>query len=77
MAKYMVVYLDVEDGEVQGVYGSDKLKEVDSAGTTVYEGELPHLAAVDKIKKIKTFYAKSSPGCRYVQVGGIWVKICT
>jgi hypothetical protein len=76
MAEYMVFYLGIDDGEIHGVFESDKVGVINSEAETVDEKGLPHLGAVEKIECVTTLYTKSSPGCRYVRLGNIWVKVC-
>lgn len=80
MAKYMVLYLGIEDGKVQSVYEANELGKIDSKVEPI-ENEglskaLPHLADIEQIESLTTFYAQSSPRCIYIRFGGRWIKIC-
>ena len=74
MAEYMVIYVGVEDGEIKGVYKSDELGAVDGPAEkvplNVSRGPL-----VD-IDSITVSAAASSPLCRYIRLGGSWIRVC-
>ncbi|MEN8210610.1 MAG: hypothetical protein ABFR31_02755 [Thermodesulfobacteriota bacterium] len=78
-SEYMVLFVNVENGEVEEVYGSNQLGKVaseDKAEEIIDSKRLPNLSDVQHIGSITTLYATFSPGCRYIRIGGKWVKVC-
>ena len=81
MANYMVLYINVDNGEIEEVYGADDTpKDLEKAKLEEAE-RVPDENLDPKIfKKPKastTFYAKSSPGCRYVHRSDCWYyRVC-
>ena len=76
MAEYMVLYIDVVDGEIKEVYQADDLP-----ADLVKAEEVPDEQLKPKMfKKAKaaiTFYASSSPRCRYIKHPACYyVKVC-
>lgn len=78
MAKFMVVCIGVDDGEVKGVYGMDEPlgpKHTESLQTAKDCGQdVPVQNCTPSC--LPMLYTHSSPGCRYVYHGGRWVMIC-
>ncbi len=75
--KYMVLFVDVKGGKVEGVYGSNKLGKCEYKAEEVKDPEkLPNFSNVEQIESITTLYAPFNPKCRYVRIGGKWYKIC-
>ncbi len=77
MAEYMVVYVRVDDGEVEEVYESDTLGKIEKPAKPANNPKEPlHIDLVSD-KAIATFYAESSPGCRYIHRRDCrYVKVC-
>ena len=78
MAKFMLVCIGVDDGEVHSVYGIDEPldpKDIKSLQPAVDCGEDVPLKNC-KPGCMPTLYTHSSPGCRYVYHAGRWVMIC-
>ncbi len=77
MAKYMVIYVDVKDGDVEDVYESDSVGGIGKKAEKVTEPEESLPVKVKNDKAIVTFYEQSSPGCRYVHRRDCrYVKVC-
>lgn len=77
MAKYMVIYVSVDDGEVEGVYESNTLGEIEGRAKEVTKPGAPLRIDLVSDKAIGTFYAESSPGCRYIHRRDCrYVKVC-
>lgn len=76
--KYMVFYVDVDNGEVSGVYEADKLGEITSGAKAFGKKKVPvpPLSAVSQVDSIATVYWHTSPGCRAYFWGGEWVVVC-
>ncbi|MEA1946630.1 MAG: hypothetical protein U9N83_04935 [Thermodesulfobacteriota bacterium] len=85
MANYMVVYIDVGTGDISEVYGAQDIP-INLNNVVLEEAELAYSAGEHKkftIKDFKsdkafmTFYAESSPGCRYIHKASCeYVKVC-
>jgi hypothetical protein len=60
--KYMVIFLEVESGEVAGVFGSNNLKEIEVEAEGVPEDQLIPLSKDTKLQSVPTIMAHSSPG---------------
>ena len=77
MAKYMVIYVGVDDGEVEAVYESNTLGEIDGRAKEATKPGAPLPIELVSDKAIATFYAESSPGCRFIHRRDCrYVKVC-
>ena len=78
--KYMAFIVDVKKGTVEEVYGAERQGQDYTLGDKAaddYSGlEASVIIGETNATPIETFYAKASPGCRYVKVGGRWKRIC-
>jgi len=90
--KYMVLYIEVDTGNIAAVYASDVV--VNLSAKTESEVNVPvkkpkhHTAdgtsngtpkaITDEISRTTytTIFAVSSPGCRYIWYNGHYVKVC-
>jgi len=88
-AKYMMLYIDVETGDLVEVFGTDVVPATDEEMTNAKikkEARLPHqdnngnntyiIRNVRSEKSYQTIFATSSPGCRYILYNGVYYKIC-
>jgi len=73
----MVIYVRVDDGEIEEVYESNTLGKIEGRAEEVTKPKAPlHIDLVSD-KAIGTFYTESSPGCRYVHRRDCrYVKVC-
>jgi len=60
--KYMVIFLEVESGDVAGVFGSNHLKEIEGMAEHVPEGHTIPLSKDTNLQSVPTIMAHSSPG---------------
>ena len=60
--QYVVIFLEVESGEVAGVFGSNNLKEIQGTAEGVPENHLIPLSKDTKLQSVPTIMAHSSPG---------------
>jgi hypothetical protein len=76
MTEYMVLYIDVVDGEIVEVYEANDIPTDLKRAEEVPDAKLdPKI--FKKPKASTTFYASSSPGCRYVHKSNCrYVKVC-
>jgi hypothetical protein len=84
---YMVVYIHVDSGDIAAVYGADQLPVITAGGkikastkhVKVVSGKqmAKKVENVQSDKSYATFYAESSPGCRYIKHPACYyVKVC-
>jgi hypothetical protein len=76
---YMAFIVDVKTGKVKKAYGAILNKGDYTLGKEAYDVPVTKKIPVDldtNATTVETFYAKTSPGCRYVKVGGSWKRIC-
>jgi hypothetical protein len=74
MADYMVIYIDVADGDIKDVYESD---EIGTVGNKAEEGPPKGgQGAVVDTDSWSTFGTESSPICRYVRCLGRLRRVC-
>ncbi len=77
---YMAFIVDVKKGTVEEVYGAEKQGPDYTLGDKATGNHSGLVASVTigqtNDTPIETFYAKASPGCRYVKVGEGWKQIC-
>ena len=89
--EYMVVYIGVDSGDIVGVYGADTIPADELIDQGKFKIKKPKYHTDDGTKKGKakkvenvqsdksfaTFYAESSPGCRYIKHPACYyVKVC-
>ena len=75
---FMVLFADIESGEIREVYASNKLGEIsDVAGNLKENDAKKQQVFLDRSTCIITHYSENSPGCRYVKVGSSWRVVCT
>jgi hypothetical protein len=60
--QYMVIFLEVESGEVAGVFGSNNLKEIEGSAERVPEDHQVPLSKDTILQSVPTILAHSSPG---------------
>jgi hypothetical protein len=83
--KYMVILVEVDSGNVKTAYEANKLGSPDpnTPGVIILKCKkaTPHNATLPTViskKWIETYFAISSPGCRYIwHPAGYWVKVCS
>lgn len=76
--KMAAVIISVEGGEVLEVF---EVTDINNSSISVKEAGIFHPNDKPKHRFLPTeninhFLATSSPGCRYVKVGGVWKKVC-
>jgi len=78
VGKYMVLYLYVKSGEIVEVYEAQNLPtDLVPAQPVNDKGKLFNVDGFVSDKAFATFFAKSSPGCRYIKHPACYyVKVC-